>query len=445
MRASWLPLGAACALFLTGCSFGPDEASEPSAKGFVVGDEPYAVRAGASVLAEGGSAADAATAMYFTLSVTYPVAAGLGGGGLCIVHDAESGWTENIEFLARDASSGGAYAVPGNVRGFAVLQGAYGRLPWQRDVVNAEQLASAGFPISSALAARIAGAQDVIRLDAALAAEFLDESGKAKGAAASGVNPDLGQTLSAIRTQGAAGFYRGAIGEKLAAYSSAQGGGLSAAELDAFTAARTLSVPVPMGALTAYLPREQVGAGAFASAMLSDIQGDSPDLLANNTAHTIALATARALDRFKIASLPQDLGATGFATMDSNGQAVACAVTMNGPFGSGRTAEGTGVTLARAPSMGQTGFASAFLAPAIAMSGDSVALVGAGAGGPNGTASILYSLLRLSGGQALSSTADLRTTGAAPYETVNVIACQSGACAALADPGAQGLGIAATK
>jgi gamma-glutamyltranspeptidase/glutathione hydrolase len=445
MRASWLPLGAACALFLTGCSFGLGKASEPSAKGFVVGDEPYAVRAGASVLTEGGSAADAATAMYFTMSVTYPVAAGLGGGGLCIVHDAESGRTENIEFLARDASSAGAYAVPGNVRGFAVLQGAYGRLPWQRDVVNAEQLASAGFPISSALAVRIGGAQDVIRLDAALAAEFLDESGKAKAAGARGVSPDLGQTLSAIRTQGASGFYRGAIGEKLAAYSSAQGGGLSAAELDAFTVVRTLSVPVPMGALTVYLPREQVGAGAFASAMLSDIQGDSPDLLANNGAHTIALATARALDRFKIASLPQDLGATGFAAMDSNGQAVACAVTMNGPFGSGRTAEGTGVTLARAPSMGQTGLASAFLAPAVAMSGDSVALVGAGAGGPNGTASILYSLLRLSGGQALSSTADLRTTGAAPYETVNVIACPSGACAALADPGAQGLGIAATK
>jgi gamma-glutamyltranspeptidase / glutathione hydrolase len=445
MRASWLPLGAACALLLAGCSFGLGEASEPSAKGFVVGDEPYAVRAGASVLAEGGSAADAVTAMYFTLSVTYPVAAGLGGGGLCIVHDTENGRTEDIEFLARDASGGGAYAVPGNVRGFAVIQGAYGRLPWQRDVVNAEQLASAGFPISSALAMRIAAAQDVVRLDAGLAAEFLDESGKAKAGGARAVNADLGQTLSAIRTQGAAGFYRGAVAGKIAVYSSAQGGALTTAELDSYTAARTLSLPVSMGALSTYLPREQVGAGAFASAMLSDIQGNSPDLLANNSAHTIALATARALDRFKIASLPQDLGATGFAAIDSNGQAVACAVTMNGPFGSGRTAEGTGVALARAPSVGQTGLASAFLAPVIAMSGDSVVLAGAGAGGPNGTASILYTLVRLSAGQVLGSSQDLRTTGAAPYETVNVIACQSGTCAALADPGAQGLGVAASK
>src|ERR1043166_3471563 len=79
------------------------------------------------------------------------------------------------------------------------------------------------------------------------------KTGKPKGAPAGGANPDRGQTLSAIRTQGAAGFYRGAIGEKLAAYSSAQGGGLSAAELDAFTAARTLSVPVPMGALVFYI------------------------------------------------------------------------------------------------------------------------------------------------------------------------------------------------
>ena len=66
--------------------------------------------------------------MYFALSVTYPVAAGLGGGGICLVHDPASGRNEEFDFLARNSASGGAFAVPGNVRGFAAMQSAFGVL-----------------------------------------------------------------------------------------------------------------------------------------------------------------------------------------------------------------------------------------------------------------------------------------------------------------------------
>src|SRR5581483_6417557 len=192
------PLAAAAgALILAACSFGGD--ATPPVSGYAVGDEPLAVKAGVDVLADGGSAADAASAMYFMLSVTYPVAAGLGGGGLCIVHDQQTGRTEEFDFLARNAMGGGAYAVPGNVRGFATMQAIYGRLPWARDVAPAEAYAATGFPVSQALAARLASAQDVIRLDANLAAEFLDESGQVRKAGAIVSNPDLSASLSQIR------------------------------------------------------------------------------------------------------------------------------------------------------------------------------------------------------------------------------------------------------
>ena len=79
--------------------------------GVVVGDEPYAVTAGRTILSQGGSAADAATAMFFALSVTYPVSAGLGGGGVCIASD--NGRMQEFDFLPRAAKANGAYAFAG--------------------------------------------------------------------------------------------------------------------------------------------------------------------------------------------------------------------------------------------------------------------------------------------------------------------------------------------
>jgi gamma-glutamyltranspeptidase/glutathione hydrolase len=158
----------------------------------------------------------------------------------------------------------------------------------------------------------------------------------------------------------------------------------------------------------------------------------------------LIVAVKQTLDGFGLNSLPKDLGATGFAATDANGQAVACAVTMNGPFGSGHTALGTGVALARAPSSSAAGLASAFLTPVIASpSGDRPAtLAGAGAGGPNGSAAIAYALMRITRGEEILTRSELRSTGVAPYDTVNVIVCASGTCAALPDPSASGLGAA---
>ena len=98
-----------------------------------------------------------------------------------------------------------------------------------------------------------------------------------------------------------------------------------------------------------------------------------------------------------------------------------------------------GVLLANAP-VSPSGIAGAFLTPVIARdAGGKVAMAGAGAGGPNGTAAIAYVLLRLADGQSIDRPGDLRSTGAAPAVTVNVISC-SGLCVALPDPGGHGLG-----
>jgi len=436
--------GIAGLFFLTACSSDSDQ-SVPLGGGYVVGDEPFAVNVGASILTQGGSAADAATAMYFALAVTYPVAAGLGGGGVCVVHDQQSGRNEAFDFLPRDASAGGAFALPGNVRGFASLQSAYGRLPWQRDVSPGEGFAATGFPISRALASRLSTSQDMIRLDAGLAAEFLDESGKVRPGGAVVSNAALAETLGAIRVQGANGLYGGPVAMNIAGYASAQGSTLTTAQLGAYSVGRASPRVVPLGNELGYLPPDRVGAGTFAGALFSQLVDPQGNVIAGENPVATAEATKATLEKFGIATLPKDLGATGFAALDNSGQAVACAVTMNGPFGSDHTVPGTGVTLARAPSSGAAGLSAAFLTPVVATDGNggAISLAGAGAGGPNGTAAVTYALLKLAHGQDMTQRGSVLSTGIAPYDTVNVIACQSGSCTTLPDPGANGLGAAA--
>ena len=53
-----------------------------------------------------------------------------------------------FDFLDRKPNGGGAYGVPGAVRGFYDMQRMYGALPWQRTVAPGEAYAATGFPIS---------------------------------------------------------------------------------------------------------------------------------------------------------------------------------------------------------------------------------------------------------------------------------------------------------
>jgi gamma-glutamyltranspeptidase/glutathione hydrolase len=406
-------------------------------RAIAVADEPLAARVGAGVLTSGGNAVDTVAAMFFTLSATYPVAAGLGSGGICLVRDS-AGQVSEFDFLTKAPKAGGAYALPGSVKGFAEMHRLYGALPWQRVVAPAEAYASTGFPVSQALAVRLAAAQNIIRLDAPLAAEFLDESGAPRAAGTEAKNVPLGVTLGAIRQGGADGFYRSDVAARIATYSAAQGGGISAAELASVTVPQGPARSRGVGSLVAYLPGARTGAGAFSAAMMDNLSrrgvrsaGVSPQI-----------AISQSLAAFGVGAVPHDLGSTGFAAVDATGGAAACAVTLNGPFGSGRTAAGTGVVLGMTPSS-QTGLASAFLTPVIAQSGGTVAMAGAGAGGPSGTAAAIGAVLSAAGGRTLGKRGDLRGTGTAPYDTVNMISCDEASCVALSDPGAHGAGAAA--
>src|SRR5580704_5669572 len=95
--------------------------------GAAAADEPRAVLVARDVLSAGGSAADAAVAAYFTMAVTLPSTAGLGGGGACLVHDAKKKVVDAIMFMPV-ASPDGQFGLPVNIRAMALIQARYGRM-----------------------------------------------------------------------------------------------------------------------------------------------------------------------------------------------------------------------------------------------------------------------------------------------------------------------------
>jgi len=411
--------------------------------GFVVADEPQAALIARDVLEKGGTVVDAAVSLYFTLAVTQPQAASLGGGGICLVHDRSERKTESIEFLPRRASAGGPVAIPGNVRGFALMHARYGQASWSSLLAPAERLAATGTPVSRAMARSIQRHAAIIRGDQALARGLLAPTGLPLKELDEATQIELASTLGLVRSRGVSALYAGDAANKFANAIQETGGNVSADDLRNYRPVISAAGSVSAGTVTLRLPSANVGAGAFAETLWAHLQ---------NIAPTDGAGAAQAADRVALelgaqGKLADDLGSTGFAVSGANGDAVACAVTSNGTFGTGRTAGGMGVVLARSPDEPASGLAPAFLAPAIAIAPDqtTVTYVGASGGGPAavaGVQQVLRQLLTSSGtdvGGAISSA----TPGAAPL--VNVISCPLGpaglsACEVGVDPDGAGLG-----
>lgn len=413
------------------------DSADPWFAGAAIADEPSAALIAREVLEQGGNAADAASAVYFGLSVTYPAAAGLGGGGICLVHEAGAKTVDTVSFLTRSPRGGGAIAVPGNVRGFAYIHSRYGSLPWGSIVAPAERLAATGIPVSRASAGQFAAASSVISGSPTLKAVFADDSGIAKEL---DVVTRIHQaaTLAQVRSKGVGGFYSGQTARRLVESSAQAGGALDIGDLRDYRPVISAARMFERGTGKVWLPSEDVGAGAFGTALWSAIQNASPGDLA-----AIAEATATRLGA--PAGTDRDYGSTSFVAIDGKGGAVACAISMNGPFGAGVVAEETGVVLAASPSAPVTGLAQAFLAPVIVTgaSGEYVRFTGAGSGAPRGAAAVQYTAMNVQ-----TDDSALRALDASPADSrssVNGIVCPdgiaTGACALAINPRGNGMGV----
>ncbi|MEO0930695.1 MAG: gamma-glutamyltransferase, partial [Pseudomonadota bacterium] len=204
----------------------------------VVAANPLAVEAGADVLANGGTAADAMVAVQAVLGLVEPQSSGLGGGAFLVWYDAASGeittldgretaplaatptlfQDENGERLGFfDAVVGGlSVGTPGTPKLMEDAHRRWGRANWGELLAPAIALAEDGFVVSPRLAASVASdAERLQRFPATAAYFFPDGAPIAEGSILQ--NPDYADTLRQIATNGTDAFYTGPIAEDIIA------------------------------------------------------------------------------------------------------------------------------------------------------------------------------------------------------------------------------------
>jgi gamma-glutamyltranspeptidase/glutathione hydrolase len=233
-----------------------------STSGLVVSVNGIASDVGASILAKGGNAVDAAVATAFALAVVHPSAGNIGGGGFMIIRPV-SGPAVAIDYRekaplkstktmyldsagnivrARTATGYLAPGVPGTVRGLAMAHKKFGKLPWKDVVAPAAELAEKGFVLSDALARSI---NNEVNRGMQPYPQSVKAYGKPEGAWNGGdtiVLTDLGRTLRAIQTKGPNAFYTGWIADSIAATMKAGGGLISKRDLAEYSAVQRAPV-----------------------------------------------------------------------------------------------------------------------------------------------------------------------------------------------------------
>ncbi|XNZ00760.1 gamma-glutamyltransferase family protein [Micrococcus luteus] len=222
----------------------PTRRSTVYGEAVVASSSPLAASAALEVLAEGGTAADAAVAAAMCLTVVEPTNNGIGGDLLALVWDGERMHGLNASGRSPQAWSPehfGQYAempkrgwntvtVPGAVSGWAALSERFGRLDFARLGRDAVRHAEQGWRVGPIVAQDWGRAAGILGEIADFAATVLP-GGRAPREGEKVVFADHAVTLREILATGGESFYRGVLAERIVAYAEAGGGLLSAEDL----------------------------------------------------------------------------------------------------------------------------------------------------------------------------------------------------------------------
>lgn len=385
----------------------------------MVADEPQAVLLTRDILNAGGSAADAAVTLGFGLSVTLQSRAGLGGGGACLVYDADTGRAEVLDFspvaaVGNESSARWQVGVPTLARGLFALHAKYGRLPWQQVVVPAENIVRFQNVVSRAFARDLSVASESLINDPSALDTFMD--GRKMAEEGSRLQQlDLAATIGRIRGRTPGDFYGGAFARTIEQNAAAAGASLSASDL------------------RQYAPQWRAANSARSGRGV--VYSIGTPVESRGTTNTVSANAA---------------SATGYVVADADGNVVACSLTMVKPFGNGLMPAGLGFLLSPSPELANSSVPE--LMSSIAVDAGSRAVLYAAASGGGGAEQKLSELSEavLGDAQTLSELLSVsRADQGAPFPPVNAFYCARGlqqdirACQAEADPRGHGYGLIA--
>ncbi|WP_083638717.1 gamma-glutamyltransferase [Rhizobium oryziradicis] len=377
--------------------------------GMVVTAQHLATDAGVAVLKDGGNAVDAAVAVGYALAVVYPTAGNIGGGGFMTLRlkdgttnfidfreKAPLAATKNMYLdekgnVVPRASLDGylAVGVPGTVKGLELAREKYGSKTREDLLAPAIHLARDGFTLNQGDASILAGGAARLAKNPEAKKIFLKADGAPYGAGDVLKQPDLAKVLESISATGPDAFYKGMPAEAIAKASADGKGILTVDDFSTYTARELkpvecnyhsyhiISSPPPssggviiceiLNILEAYPLREQgYGAASTVSQMVEAMRyayvdrnsalGD-PDFIKNPLSKMLSKDYA---DEIRAKITPGEAGksadlkpfggkesteTTHYSIIDKDGNAVSVTYTLNGSFGAGVVAPGTGILL----------------------------------------------------------------------------------------------------
>jgi gamma-glutamyltranspeptidase/glutathione hydrolase len=218
--------------------------------GIIATSQPLASAAGLRVLQDGGNAIDAAVTAAAVLSVVEPTMNGIGGDLFAIVYDAKTQSVRALNASGRAPARATpeefnrrgldaipyrgelSVSVPGVVDGWNELLSRYGTRPLAQALQPAIGYARDGFAVSEIISYQWKDQEATLARDKAAAATFLP-GGHAPAAGDVFKNPHLAASLDQIAKGGRDAFYRGPIGQAIAADMRARNGLITEADLAA--------------------------------------------------------------------------------------------------------------------------------------------------------------------------------------------------------------------
>ena len=200
----------------------------------VVCAHPVASRIGIDIMRKGGNAVDAAVAVQLALTVAFPEAGNIGGGGFMILREP-TGKSVALDFREKapsrafrdmyldstgnvidKLSTKGALAsgVPGSIDGMIEMHTRYGRLPWKDLVQPAVDLALKGIALTQREADNLNHAQLKLKKYNTVTPHYLLNEWRAGDTLKW---TELGHTFERIRDEGRKGFYEGKTADDIVA------------------------------------------------------------------------------------------------------------------------------------------------------------------------------------------------------------------------------------